>query len=713
MSNQFYTKDRQEDEPVRSTNGKGESFATIMERRLSRRSLLKGMAAASAAVAAGSVSDVVPAAQARGVARPNFAGIAPSTAIDVNVADGHTTDVLIRWGDPVTADAPAFDPNNLTAEAQSKQFGYNCDFVGFVPLPFGSGNSDQGLLVVNHEYTNPELMFTGYSEENPTRQQVDVELAAHGLAVIEVQRANGKWAVNSGSQYNRRITALETAMTVTGPAAGHDLLKTSADASGTNVIGTLNNCAGGKTPWGTILSAEENFHQYFANLGLLADGDPIKEAHDRYGTPNAASDRKWENYYDRFDVSKVPNEQFRFGWMIEVDPYDPNSVPVKRTALGRMRHEAATIAVAPNGRVVAYSGDDARFEYMYKFVTSGTYNAGDRAANMGLLDDGVLYVAKLNDDGSGEWLPLVYGQGPLTEENGFGSQGEVLIKTRQAADLLGATKMDRPEDMEANPVTGRVYVALTNNTRRGTEGNAGVDPANPRAENANGHVLEIIEGNNDPTSTTFNWEIFMLCGDPEDASTYFAGFPKDQVSSIANPDNVTFDIDGNLWISTDGQPRTLEANDSVYMVPVEGPERGNLQRFFNGVPGGEICGPEFTPDNTSFFVAIQHPGEGGTFDAPEPAETWPDFQGPPRPSLVVIQANDSGRVGLASPLVSAETAPQQLPATGTAPLISPAVSGPLVATLGLVSAAAGVIIRRRMKAEAEAQEANKDQEAAE
>jgi uncharacterized protein len=404
----------------------------------------------------------------------------------------------------------------------------------------------------------------------------------------------------------------------------------------------LNNCAGGLTPWGTAVSGEENFHQYFGNGDAVPDG-PVKQNHARYGLPGGASERQWELFHDRFDLAKEPNEPLRHGWAIEIDPLDPASTPKKRTALGRNKHEGHTSFVSPSGKVAIYSGDDERFDYAYKFVTAGSYNPDDRAANLDLLDDGTLYVAKFNDDGTGVWLPLVFGEGPLTAENGFDSQGAVLVNTRQAADLLGATKMDRPEDFETNPVTGTVYLVCTNNTRRGPEGAADVDAANPRAENANGHIIEIIEAGGDHAATEFEWDIFMLCGDPSDESTYFAGFPKEKVSSISSPDNITFDLAGNLWISTDGMPNNFPTNDGLFAVPVAGAERGNLKRFFTAVVGSEVSGPEFTPDNTSLFVSIQHPGEGGTFESQ--ISTWPDGDGAPRPTVVVIQAESGGPIG--------------------------------------------------------------------
>ncbi|HMQ53644.1 MAG TPA: PhoX family phosphatase [Anaerolineae bacterium] len=649
------------------------SFASVMTRRLNRRTLLRGAAAASAVAVTASVASKAEAVKAATAPAPVAGFQAGSlrpvlqTGSDISflsvtndapmVPPGYTVDVLLRWGDPVVEGAPAFNPNQLTASAQAQQFGYNCDFIGFMPMPeYGSGASDRGLLVVNHEYTNPELMFAGYDLEapEPTKAQVDVELEAHGLSVVEIQKnEQGKWTVVADSPLNRRLTGTSP-MTITGPAAGNDLLKTSADKTGTEVFGTLNNCSGGKTPWGTVLTAEENFHQYFANQDLMEDGD-VKDVHGRYVFPKEATERLWENFYDRFDLTKEPNESFRFGWMVEFDPYDPESVPMKRTALGRFKHEAATVVPPTAGKpVVIYSGDDERFEYVYKFVSSGNYEPDDREANMQLLDEGTLYVAKFNDDGTGEWLPLTFGEGPLTAANGFKNQGEVLIKTRLAADLLGATTMDRPEDIETNPVNNKVYMVMTKNDRRLEEGSAEaaekpvtqeVNAANPRPVNQDGHIIEVTETNDDHASTTFTWEIFLLCGHPSDETTFFGGFDKAVVSPISSPDNIVFDLDGNLWIATDGQPSALGVNDGFFLCPVDGPKRGQVTQFFSSVPGSEVCGPEFTPDNTTLFLAIQHPGEGGSFD--RPMSYWPDYKVPTRPSVVVVQAEDpTKRIGL-------------------------------------------------------------------
>lgn len=669
MANSKYEQDGPR---VLSTAGRGETFAEIMARRLSRRGLIQGGAAASAMVLAAPMlpaeaqgsPEAGAATPASGSSNLNFAAITPDLGDAIIVAEGYTATPFLRWGDPLVSGLADFDPATLTAEEQAQRIGYNHDFVGFLPLPLGETSSDHGLLVVNLEYTNPELMFPGYMVPNPAfgtpvaegepeaeefirspkAEHVAVELEAHGIAVVEVQRdEHGAWGVVLDSPFNRRVTAT-TETLVTGPAAGAAMLKTSADTTGARVLGTLNNCSGGLTPWGTFVSCEENFDQYFGNMATLNEDDPARTLHDRIALPEAASERQWEAFIDRFDVASEPNEAFRFGWAVEIDPYDASVQPKKRTALGRFKHEAVNLVVAPDGRIVVYSGDDARFEYVYKFVSARAFNPDDRAANMDLLDEGTLFVAVFSEDGSGSWLPLTFGEGPLTAENGFTSQADVLINARGAADLLGATRMDRPEDIEHNPVNGKIYMVMTNNTERGKpDGAEGATPANPRPENQHGHIIEVAEDGDDVASETFTWDIFMLCGDPNDESTYFAGFPKDQVSAISSPDNITFDMDGNLWISTDGQPRTLEINDGLFAVPVDGPERGNLRQFFSAVTGAEVSGPIFTPDNTSLFLAIQHPGEGGTFEAP--LTLWPDGAGAPRPSLVVIQAEDGRRIG--------------------------------------------------------------------
>ncbi|HWA49898.1 MAG TPA: PhoX family phosphatase, partial [Dongiaceae bacterium] len=427
-------------------------------------------------------------------------------------------------------------------------------------------------------------------------------------------------------------------MTITGPAAGHDRLKTSADATGTKVLGMINNCGGGSTPWGTVLTAEENFHQYFG-------GDPAGTAEEknykRYGIKGSPS-YPWGKFVDRFDVTKELNEPNRFGWIVEINPYDPTSTPVKHTALGRFKHEAATTVVNPDNRLVVYTGDDEVFEYVYKYVSNGTFDPAAGTANSALLNDGTLFVAKFAEDGSVEWLPLVHGQGELTAANGFNSQADILIETRRAADLLGATKMDRPEDVETDPVSGKVYVVLTKNNKRKADQ---VDAMNARAENLWGHIIELTPPSGDHAATKFAWDIFLQAGDPKDAAqgAKYGGEVSDS-GWFANPDNIAFDPKGRLWIATDGFP-DHGVHDGVWAADTDGAGRAITKHFLGCPQGAELCGPAFTPDGQTFFVAVQHPSEDGSFDAP--TTRWPDFADnmPPRPSVVAIVKKGGGEVG--------------------------------------------------------------------
>lgn len=643
---------------------------------LSRRSVLRAGAVVSVAAAAGvtAVGRAPEAAAAEGAAAATaadkgagkaarglrFSPVAPNTTDAVVVAEGHDQNVVIRWGDPILRGAPAFDPANQSAKAQAGQFGYNNDYMAVLDIP---QERDRQLLVVNHEYTDEVLMFAGYDAANPTREQAEIAWAAHGLSVVAAQedRKLGKLTAVSRHRLNRRITAT-TPFEVTGPAAGSKLLRTSADPTGKRILGTLNNCGGGITPWGTVLSGEENFNQYFANAGSVTD--PTTAARlKRYGLAGAATERKWERFDKRFDVAQEPNETNRFGWVIEIDPYDPESTPRKLTALGRFKHEAAEPRLTDDGRPVLYMGDDEKFDYFYKFVSSkrmmkGTSRAA-REHNRTLLDEGTLYVAKFTGDspaaeidgtgklpkdgefdGSGEWIPLASGTTSYVE--GMTAE-EVYVFTRLAADKVGATKMDRPEDVEPSPRTGRVYVALTNNSDRGKAGKAPADEANPRNSNKHGQILELTERWSDPAARRFSWKLFLVCGDPADPSTYFGGFPKDQVSPISCPDNVTFDAYGNLWISTDGN--ALGSHDGLFGVATSGSRRGEVKQFLTVPTGAETCGP--IVQDRRVLVAVQHPGELDGASVEKPASTWPDGPGKlTRPSVISVWRRDGGNIGV-------------------------------------------------------------------
>jgi uncharacterized protein len=641
------------------------TLGDVIAARFGRRDFLKGVLGVTAiaatvsplALAAGGI------ARADNGSRFHFKEITAGVDANHHVADGYDADVLIRWGDPVLPGAPAFDPMNQSAAAQKLQFGYNNDYLGYIPMPGTADPSRHGLLVVNHEFTNEELMFPGIGRQDSqgakgapkdaafakmTRELVEIEKAAHGGSVLEIRRENGKWHVINGSKFARRIDA-DTPMEISGPATGHNRMKTKTDPTGRRVLGMLNNCAGGVTPWGTWLSCEENFHGYF--WGKRDDAHAEARNYKRYGVPG--NWQAWGKWDERFDIAAEPNEANRFGWVVEIDPFDPASTPKKRTALGRFKHEGAAILVNKDGRVVVYSGDDERFDYVYKFLSTRRYAPGDRDANADLLDDGTLFVARYNADGTAEWLPLVHGHGPLNETNGFLSQADVLIETRRAADLLGATKMDRPEDVEANPRTGHVYVILTNNKDRKADQ---TNDANPRPDNRFGHVIEMIPPDGDHAATWYRWDILLKCGDPSVTAvgaTFNPATSKD--GWFGMPDNIVIDGVGRLWIATDGNSAFKTGRtDGIWALETEGERRATGRLFFRCPEGAELCGPAFTPDDETLFVAVQHPGEGddedpkarvATFE--NPTTRWPDFAPamPPRPSVVTITKRSGGRIG--------------------------------------------------------------------
>ncbi|MBC9956932.1 PhoX family phosphatase [Yimella sp. cx-51] len=628
-------------QPVANTTD-NEYFGDIV-RGTKRRTLLKAIGASAAAVGVGmaTAGQAAAAGSGHGLGRPvfEFEGTppVPFETDKVVTPEGFTWKPLVKWGDPIVAGAPKFDFNNQSAAAQEKQFGYNCDYVGLVR----NGRSSRGLLVVNNEYTNEELMFRGYSgPKSLSTEQVKIVMAAHGLSVVEVSRKGVEWQAHMGARKNRRITAT-TPFALTGPAAGSKLVRTKTDPTGRRVLGTFGNCSGGTTPWGTVLSGEENFNGYFSSA---ADAPGQEAAYKRYGV-SGSKGRGWESVDPRFDTTKEPNEVNRFGYIIEVDPTDPTSTPRKHTALGRLKHEGANVCIAADGRVVAYTGDDERFDYLYKFVSRRKYKPGDRRHNMTLLEEGDLYVAKFTGDGqqdgicdgTGTWLPLV--QGGKSKIAGM-SVEEVLVWTRLAADKAGATKMDRPEDVEPSPVTGKVYVALTNNSKRTADQ---VDEVNPRASNKHGQVLEITERRGDQTATEFTWKLVLICGDPSDPSTYFDGYDKSEVSPISCPDNVAFDSKGNLWISTDGN--ALGNADAFFMMPLEGKHAGHLQQFHTVPHGAESAGPLIVDDKT-VFCAVQHPGEVDGASPSAPASLFPyDGTGQPRPSVIQVFRDKAGKPG--------------------------------------------------------------------
>ena len=614
-------------------------MSELIDARLSRRTVLVGGMTAAAAFLTRGIG--APSAAANGKSTAQAAALLGFDPIPLGFGDevvvpaGYTARAFIPWGTPILGSFPEFEPGDNSAAEQAQQIGMHHDGMHYFPLARGPQGSRRGLLVVNHEYTDERYLHTGTTTMPPvsawTLEMVRKSQNAHGVAVVEIARgSDGSWEVVR-SRRNRRITA-NTPMSVSGPAAGHRLLQTSADPGGRGPLGTINNCAHGFTPWDTYLTCEENFHGYFRLEPGAYDAE--------HGALNSAygvgGDRNnWATNDPRFVVTADdPNEPNRFGWVVEIDPFDPDSTPVKRTALGRVKHEGAFVHVSKRGRVVVYMGDDEVNQYVYKFVSAGNWHSL-RARGQSPLDAGTLYVGRFHADGTGEWLPLVHGSGPLTAANGFADQGDVLVKTRIAAEALGATPMDRPEWTTVDANTGMVYVTLTNNTSDAKEENA----ANPRTPNRWGHILRWKEAGNDHAATEFEWDLFLLAGQGRSSGD---GSTVDDEDAFGSPDGLWVDPDGRVWIQTDGSQPT-GANDQMlaanpYVTDAEG--RPEIRRFFTGVRGCEVTGVVTTPNQRTMFVNIQHPGESLT-------STWPQDDGftTPRPATVVITKDDGGVIG--------------------------------------------------------------------
>ncbi len=645
------TADNQITNPSAASNVR--TFDDVLQANLSRRRFLTStlVLAGAGSMLAGCSSDDEEAALAAAqkiepdtAKRFNFVEVEHGTFYDHLCAPDHSAQILIKWGDPLFNDAPEFDVTAQSASTQLQQFGFNCDYVGYVPLEPLPGGGARALLCVNHEYPIPWLMFPGFtgSLEELTAEQVHVTQAAIGCSIVEVYRKRDGWWVDRGSEYNRRISAYDTKMRVSGPAAGHPRLRTIADPSGREVIGTFNNCGGGVTPWGTYLTCEENFNFHFG--GALPDEHLEQVNYARYNVPQDYTG--WAHKDPRFDLSTEPNEPNRFGWMVEIDPKDPTSTPIKRTALGRFKHECGESRMAHDDRLVVYMGDDQVFEYLYKFVTRDPVDLFQPANNRDLLDHGTLYVAKFLNEGRLEWLPLDISDPRLGAE--FATQADLLIETRRAAELLGATPMDRPEDVQPHPTNGKVYVNLTNNT-----GREKANVANDRVENAFGHIIEISEDCKDAAATGADWQVLVRCGNPDvpehqaswNAATSANGW-------FASPDNAAIDPSGRLWVATDqGSKVNLSGtSDGLWALETEGVERGTGKMFYRVPKGAELCGPCFSEDGESLFLAIQHPGDYDRTDdekAMGGAIDWPEFTmgQPPKPSIVVVTKKAGGRVG--------------------------------------------------------------------
>ncbi len=653
---------------VRSQAGSGETLQSIVQRRLSRRDALKGGLglAVTTLFAGAGLSGCGSSGSSNSAVLPtlptlNFDSIPGSSADALAVAAGYETEVLIPWGTPILGSMPAFDDSGASSNSaaqQAEQIGSNHDGMTFFPV---AGSSTHGILVLNHEYRNSGTLFgnAGRTEDGsgaPTDpDQVRKSINAHGISVVEIMKTASGWTVVN-STLNRRITAA-TPMQFSGPAAGDDLLITKYDVAGMSTRGTVNNCGNGETPWGTYLTCEENIQGY-----LIDTSATVAPEKSRYGINDAGFGYLWSNVAG--DASEVNDEFARwnttpsgadattdyrneancFGWVVEIDPNNASSTPVKRTAMGRFRHEGCATSRPINGQPLAfYMGDDARFEYVYKFVTDDNWNAASPPADM--LDRGTLYVAKLNDDGTGTWLPLDITRSPALAAQ-FSRQAEVLVYTRMAADTLGATKMDRPEWATVDPQTGEVYLTLTNNSRRGDPGNEGATSPNPRAPNSHGHIIRMREDGDRADAETFTWDIFVFGSNASAAASQnISGLTLD--NEFGSPDGLWMDPRGLLWIQTDnGAPLDSNSNDQLLAVipselpnserAIDGSTTDYLRRMFVGPEGCEVTGITMTPDARTLFVNIQHP-----------RGTWPGGAGTiPRSATVAISRTDGGTIGV-------------------------------------------------------------------
>ena len=613
-------------------------FSEMIEARLSRRGFLTG----TAAVSAGAFLALNPVAKAV-AAKPtssllNFEPVPASTADTVVVPKGYKATPLISWGDPIFPNAPDFDPSGKQeSAAQALQFGDNTDGMSLFPI-----SDDRAVLAINNEYTNYEYLFD-HQGKNMAADDVLKAQAAVGNTIVEIVRKDGQWMIDRNGKRNRRITA-NTQMKMTGPAAGHELLKTAADPSGTMPKGTFNNCANGQTPWGTYLTCEENFNSFF---GANTEGS-VNADQKRYGISAKPSDYQWHKFDERFDVTKNPNEPNRHGWVVEIDPNDPNSTPLKRSALGRFKHENAALTINKDNHVVVYLGDDERGEHLYRFVSKNKYQKGNDAANRNLLEEGTLYVAQFDMEdkalkGQGRWLELTFGKNGLTPENGFNSQAEVLIFARRAATQVGATTMDRPEWVAVHPNNEYVFCTLTNNKNRGKEGQP-VGGPNPREKNNYGQIVRWMPVKGDHTAEMFAWDLYLIAGNPTvNQGNLYAGSENINANNMFNsPDGIGFDKAGRLWIQTDGNYSNKGefAGQGNNQMLCGDPITGEIHRFLTGPVACEITGLTFSPDQKTMFIGVQHPGEelqASNFPAGGSSK--------PRSTIMMITREDGGVIG--------------------------------------------------------------------
>ncbi|WP_417586903.1 PhoX family protein [Pararhodobacter oceanensis] len=607
-------------------------FDNVVERAISRRGFLSGVLAfgSGAAVMGTGLLGSTSAKAQEAASRFAFSPIDIQTDFDVHVPQGYSWKVLVRWGDALMPAAEGYDiTEGGPVEGSDMVFGENTDGMELFAY------QGHELIAINHEYTNRGTNLPAAQEGTPANAADVLKLQnLQGVAVMEIRETDSGWRVVTDSPFNRRIHH-NTPMTIAGPAAGDDLLKTDADPTGTRCLGTFNNCGSGRTPWGTYLTCEENFNGYFgandapegAHAALVAEG------YSRYGIGTEGWGYDYHKWDARFDTAVNPNEPHRAGWVVEIDPTDPTSTPIKHTGLGRFKHENAEVVLAPDGRVVVYMGDDERGEFLYRFVSNGTYRTG--GPTDGLLNDGTLYVAKFNDDQTGEWLAL-------TPETTGMTPAEIAVFSRIAGSAVGATTMDRPEWIAANPHAVEAYCCLTNNKNRGVEPNAGGDETpvggpNPRETNHYGQIVRWRPFNDDHAADGFDWDLYVMAGNPTVYNNVYGGSSNITPGNMFNsPDGMMFDDNGLVWIQTDGDDSNegdFEGMGNNQML-VGDPVTGEIARFLTGPKGAEVTGLTWSADRRSMFVGIQHPGG-----------SWPDGDGLPRSSVIVVKRDDNGILG--------------------------------------------------------------------
>ena len=621
----------------------GNDFDKVVERAISRRGFLGGVLAfgsGAAVMGVGMLKGTT--AMAQPASRFPFTPIAAQTDGTVHVPEGYSWKTLVRWGDPLFSDAAdAWDPKAGVSVAMSERvFGENTDGMELFNV------DGREIIVVNSEYTNNKVNLP-HREDGLPGSLDDVRILQHlqGVSVMEIAEGTDGWAVVVDSPYNRRIHH-NTPMTFSGPAAGHDLLKTEADPTGMASLGTFNNCGSGRTPWGTYLTCEENFNGYFGAVSEVAADDMVMDGFRRYGVSTKVDAGRY-NYHGfdaRFDIATNPNEPHRAGYIVEIDPANPDSTPVKHTALGRFKHENAAYGIASDGRVAVYMGDDERGEFMYRWLSNDVYVPGGDTST--LLVDGTLSVAVFEDDMSGRWVPLT----PAT--TGMDA-AHIAVFTRMAASKVGATTMDRPEWIAVHPNASEAYCCLTNNSRRGVlnddgtvRTNAGGDPmtvnaVNPRDTNNYGQIVRWRPEGGDHGADGFSWDLYVMAGNPTVAEGLQAGSANINEGNLFNsPDGMVIDSTGLIWIQTDGD----DSNEGEYagmgnnQMLAGDPVTGRIERFLTGPNGCEVTGLCWSTDRRTMFVGIQHPGDNGG--------NWPDGEGSlARSAVIAVTRDDGGLVG--------------------------------------------------------------------